>query len=203
MAMTDNGLTDRNAPWRVALRDAMPAKERTALPRVQMPMQPADERVHNNSEVNLGLTPAQAVAEATRCLDCPEPGCIQGCPVSINIPSFIKNIQRGNIGDAARVLALSSSLPAVCGRVCPQERQCESRCIYLKMKKPAVAIGYLERYTADSARDDKLAPSPSPAASNGIKVAVAGSGPAGLSFAGEMVRLGYDVTVFEALHEIG
>ena len=203
MAMTDNGLTDRNAPWRVALRDAMPAKERTALPRVQMPMQPADERVHNNSEVNLGLTPAQAVAEATRCLDCPEPGCIQGCPVSINIPSFIKNIQRGNIGDAARVLALSSSLPAVCGRVCPQERQCESRCIYLKMKKPAVAIGYLERYAADSARDDKLAPSPSPAASNGIKVAVAGSGPAGLSFAGEMVRLGYDVTVFEALHEIG
>ncbi|MDE6286854.1 MAG: FAD-dependent oxidoreductase, partial [Muribaculaceae bacterium] len=144
-----------------------------------------------------------AVTEATRCLDCPEPGCIQGCPVSINIPSFIKNIQRGDIAGAAQVLSLSSSLPAVCGRVCPQERQCESRCIYLKMKKPAVAIGYLERYAADTAREEKLLPPPAPVAPRGIKVAVAGSGPAGLSFAGEMARFGYDVTVFEALHEIG
>ncbi len=201
--MIDNSLTDRNAPWRVELRDAMPARERTSIPRVEMPMQPADERVHNNREVNLGLTRPQAVLEATRCLDCPEPGCMQGCPVSINIPSFIKNIQRGDIAGAAEVLAQSSSLPAVCGRVCPQERQCESRCIYLKMKKPAVAIGYLERFAADTAREENLSPAPAVEDSRDIKVAVAGSGPAGLSFAGEMARLGYDVTVFEALHEIG
>ncbi|MDE6498215.1 MAG: NADPH-dependent glutamate synthase [Muribaculaceae bacterium] len=201
--MTDSNLTDRNAPWRVELRDAITAKERTAIPRVEMPMQEPGERVHNNREVNLGLTPLQAVTEATRCLDCPEPGCIQGCPVSINIPSFIKNIQRGDIAGAAHVLAMSSSLPAVCGRVCPQERQCESKCIYLKMRKPAVAIGYLERYAADTAREQKLLPAPVNMAQRGTKIAVAGSGPAGLSFAGEMARLGYDVTVFEALHEIG
>ncbi|MDE6161116.1 MAG: bifunctional dihydroorotate dehydrogenase B NAD binding subunit/NADPH-dependent glutamate synthase, partial [Muribaculaceae bacterium] len=111
--------TDRNAPWRKQMRDAMSAKERTALPRVEMPMQNAAQRVNNFNEVNIGLSPAQAQAEASRCLDCPEPACIQGCPVSIDIPSFIKNIQHGNIADAAAVLAAASALPAVCGRVCP------------------------------------------------------------------------------------
>lgn len=202
MTMNDE-LTSRNAPWRVALRNAMPASERTAIPRAEMPMLDANERIRSNEEVNLGLTPEQAVLEATRCLDCANPGCMEGCPVSINIPAFIKNVQRGDIRGAATVLNLTSALPAVCGRVCPQERQCESRCIYHKMKKQPVAIGYLERYAADTARLTDNEPAVEAAPSNGIKVAVAGSGPAGLSFAGEMAKLGYDVTVFEALHEIG
>ena len=196
-------LTDRNAPWRCELRAALPAGERTAIPRAVMPMLPPEERVHNNEEVNMGLTPQQAVLEATRCLDCPAPGCVGGCPVGIDIPSFIKNIQRGDIGGAATVLSRSSALPAVCGRVCPQERQCESRCIYLKMKKEPVAIGYLERYAADTARAEGCMAEPIPHRPLGIKVGVVGSGPAGLSFAGEMAARGFDVTVFEALHEIG
>lgn len=198
-----NTLTDRNAAWREELRAAMPAKERTAIPRAVMPMLAPDVRVTNNDEVNLGLTPLQAVTEATRCLDCVDPGCVQGCPVNIDIPSFVKNVQRGDVGAAATVLACSSALPAVCGRVCPQERQCESRCIYNKMKKEPVAIGYLERFAADTARETGVSPTPEPSAPNGIKVAVVGSGPAGLSFAGDMARRGFDVTVFEALHEIG
>ena len=196
-------LTDRNAPWREEMRAAMPAKERTALPRAAMPMQNAEARVHNFDEVNLGLSAEQAAAEATRCLDCPEPTCMQGCPVSINIPSFIKCIQRGDIAGAATVLTATSALPAVCGRVCPQERQCESKCIYQKMRKPPVAIGFLERYAADTARTEGLSPAIEADPSRGIKIAVIGSGPAGLSFAGDMARRGYEVTVFEALHEIG
>lgn len=198
-----NTLTDRNAAWREELRSAIPAKERVAIPRAVMPMLAPDVRVANNDEVNLGLTPLQAVTEATRCLDCAAPGCVQGCPVSIDIPSFVKNVQRGRIDAAAAVLARSSALPAVCGRVCPQERQCESKCIYNKMKKAPVAIGYLERFAADTARETGAQPTPERAAPNGIKVAVVGSGPAGLSFAGDMARRGFDVTVFEALHEIG
>ncbi len=198
-----NTLTDRNAAWREELRSAIPAKERAAIPRAVMPMLAPDVRVTNNDEVNLGLTPLQAVTEATRCLDCADPGCVQGCPVSIDIPSFVKNVQRGRIDAAAAVLARSSALPAVCGRVCPQERQCESKCIYNKMKKAPVAIGYLERFAADTARETGAQPTPERAAPNGIKVAVVGSGPAGLSFAGDMARRGFDVTVFEALHEIG
>lgn len=181
----------------------MSAKERTALPRVEMPMQKAALRVNNFNEVNLGLSPAQAQVEASRCLDCPDPACIQGCPVSIDIPSFIKNIQHGNIAGAAAVLAAASALPAVCGRVCPQERQCESRCIYNKMHKPPVAIGYLERFAADTALASGLMPDADVVSPLNIKVAAIGSGPAGLSFAGDMARHGYDVTVFEALHEIG
>ena len=162
-------------------------------------------RIHNNEEVQQGLSHEQALVEASRCLDCPDPGCVQGCPVNINIPAFIKNIQRGDTADAARVLRLTSALPAVCGRVCPQERQCESRCIYTRMKKPAVAIGWLERFAADHGGDDgeNSAGAIKTAPKNGIKIAVAGSGPAGLSFAGAMAALGYDVTVYEALHEIG
>lgn len=128
---------------------------------------------------------------------------MQGCPVSINIPSFIKNVERGEFLEAARVLKHTSSLPAVCGRVCPQEKQCESQCIHLKMNEPAVAIGNLERFVADYERESGNIILPELAPKNDIKVAVVGSGPAGLSFAGDMVKYGYDVTVFEALHEIG
>lgn len=198
-----NNLSDRNALWREELRAAMPAAERTVIPRAVMPVLDAAERVQNNEEVNRGLTPAQATLEATRCLDCPNPGCVKGCPVSINIPAFIKNVQRGDIRGAATVLNMTSALPAVCGRVCPQEKQCESGCIYLKMHKEPVAIGYLERFAADTAREEHLAPEQIVAPSNGIRIAVVGSGPSGLSFAGDMIKLGYDITVFEALHEIG
>lgn len=194
----------RNAAWRESLRAAMPAKERTAIPRAQMPMLDADYRVHSNDEVNQGLSAEQAVLEATRCLDCPNPTCMEGCPVSIHIPDFIKEIQRGRNDLAAKVLRQTSALPAVCGRVCPQEKQCESRCIYHKMGKEPVAIGYLERFAADAeiaSRNNDSATEKAPRL--GIKVAVAGSGPAGLSFAGAMAQKGYDVDVFEALHEVG
>lgn len=129
---------------------------------------------------------------------------MEGCPVGIDIPGFIKNIERGEIGEAAAVLKQTSALPAVCGRVCPQEKQCESKCFYLqKLKKDPVAIGYLERFAADYERESGHISVPEVAASNGMKVAVIGSGPSGLSFAGDMAKRGYDVTVFEALHEIG
>ena len=141
--------------------------------------------------------------EAKRCLDCANPSCMEGCPVNIEIPSFIKNIERGNYLAAAKVLKHTSALPAVCGRVCPQEKQCESKCIHLKMGKKPVAIGYLERFAADYERESGNISVPEVAAPNGKKIAVIGSGPSGLSFAGDMAKLGYDVTVFEALHEIG
>ncbi len=202
MEKTDHK-TSRDDAWRVGLREAMTARERTAIRRAEMPMLDATYRVSCNEEVNRGLSAEQAVTEATRCLDCPDPQCVTGCPVGINIPRFIKNIQRKDFAAAAAVLKDTSALPAVCGRVCPQEKQCESRCIYTKMKKPAVAIGWLERFAADterlSGRRDAVAKAPA----RGIKVAVAGSGPAGLAFAGYMIKLGYEVTVFEALHEIG
>lgn len=171
-----------------------------------MPQLAPDYRVTNNEEVNLGLSQEQAVLEATRCLDCPDPQCVTGCPVGINIPGFIKNVERGEFAQAAAVLRETSALPAVCGRVCPQERQCESKCIYNKMKKAPVAIGYLERFAADTANaavKDGAEDVVGVPVSNGIKIAVVGSGPAGLSFAGSMARLGYKVHVFEALHEIG
>ncbi len=197
-------LTDRDAEWRKELRSSMKAKERTAIPRVEMPeLDPVYRATTRTEEVNRGLTREQAITEAHRCLDCAKPTCMEGCPVSINIPSFIKNIERGEILNAARVLKSTSALPAVCGRVCPQEKQCESRCIHLKMNEPAVAIGYLERFAADFERESGRMSLPECAPANGIKVAVVGSGPAGLSFAGDMAKLGYDVTVFEALHEIG
>lgn len=160
-------------------------------------------RVTCSEEVNQGLSQGQAILEATRCLDCPDPQCVTGCPVSINIPGFIKNIERRNFAEAAVVLKETSALPAVCGRVCPQERQCESKCIYNKMRKPPVAIGNLERFAADTERLSGNSALPPRMAANGIKIAVVGSGPASLSFAGDMARRGYEVHVFEALHEIG
>ena len=164
----------------------------------------AGYRSHSRKEeVNLGLNEEQALTEAKRCLDCANPSCMQGCPVGINIPGFIKNIERGEFLEAARVLKKTSALPAVCGRVCPQEKQCESKCIHLKMNESAVAIGYLERFAADYERESGQISIPELAPANGIKVAVVGSGPAGLSFAGDMAKKGYSVTVFEALHEIG
>lgn len=196
-------LTDRNAAWREELRKSMSNKDRTNIARVKMTELDGEYRSHNSEEVNQGLTKEQALLEAKRCLDCPKPSCMTGCPVSINIPSFIKNIERGEFLGAAKVLKMTSALPAVCGRVCPQEKQCESQCIHLKMGKPAVAIGYLERFAADYERESGNISLPELAPKNGIKVGVVGSGPAGLSFAGDMAKMGYDVTVFEALHEIG
>ena len=200
----DAELIDRNAEWRVALRGKMKAKDRTNIERCVMPeLDPVYRARSLREEVNRGLTEEMALTEAQRCLDCPYPTCMEGCPVSINIPSFIKNIERGEFGKAAKVLKMTSSLPAVCGRVCPQEKQCESKCMHLKMGKKAVAIGSLERFAADYAREHGELSAPVIAPAKGIKVAVVGSGPAGLSFAGDMAKMGYDVTVFEALHEIG
>ena len=197
-------LTDRKAEWREELRKSMKAKERTMIERVVMPeLDPAYRATTRTEEVNIGLTREQAITEAKRCLDCANPTCMQGCPVSINIPSFIKNIERGEFLNAARVLKSTSALPAVCGRVCPQEKQCESQCMHVKMGHQPVAIGYLERFSADFERESGHISLPEVAEKNDKKIAVIGSGPAGLSFAGDMAKLGYDVTVFEALHEIG
>ena len=194
----------RSIPWREELRKTLKNKDRTQLPRVVMSSVDPVVRSLNYDEVNLGLSIEQAITEAQRCLDCANPTCITGCPVEINIPKFIKNIERGDFLEAAKTLKETSALPAVCGRVCPQERQCESQCFYVqKLNKPAIAIGHLERFAADYERESGNIAIPEIEAANGIKVAVIGSGPAGLSFAGDMVKKGFDVTVFEALHELG
>ena len=177
-------------------------KDRVAIPRVQMPELRPEVRVKSlHEEVNQGLTFEQAITESHRCLNCKNPTCVQGCPVNINIPGFIKTLETGDVLGAAAVIKESSSLPAVCGRVCPQEKQCESQCIHLKMGHPAVAIGYLERFCADFANSqEKKVENKKP---TGAKIAVVGSGPAGLTFAGDAAKYGYEVHVFEALHEIG
>lgn len=206
----------RDAEWRRELRSGMKTKERLGISRVSMPELNPLYRAHRlREEVNQGLTVEMAMREAKRCLDCNNPGCVQGCPVSIDIPRFVKHIERGEFMAAAATLKETSALPAVCGRVCPQEKQCESRCIHHKMKSEPVAIGYLERFAADYERN-ALLKAPHSTSEKGrvtnkdgqsdahrLKVAVVGSGPAGLSFAGEMAKMGYSVTVFEALHEIG
>lgn len=211
MENSNHTISPRDAKWREELRKAHTAKERMAIPRAKMTELPPDYRITCNEEVNQGLSAEQAVLEATRCLDCPDPQCITGCPVAINIPGFVKNIERNRFPEAAAVLKETSALPAVCGRVCPQERQCEAHCIYNKTRREPVAIGYLERFAADYARENRqdgqhpandTAESHRPAG-NGIKIAVVGSGPASLSFAGDMARRGYSIHVFEALHEIG
>ena len=180
-------------------------KDRVAIPRVQMPELRPEVRVKSlHEEVNQGLTFEQAITESHRCLNCKNPTCVQGCPVNINIPGFIKTLETGDVLGAAAVIKESSSLPAVCGRVCPQEKQCESQCIHLKMGHPAVAIGYLERFCADYANaQPKISNLKSQISNTAMKIAVVGSGPAGLTFAGDAAKYGYEVHVFEALHEIG
>lgn len=204
----DESDTSRDAAWRKALRTSLKPKERLAIERVKMPeLEPYYRARKLKEEVNQGLTAEMAMREASRCLDCANPGCVEGCPVGIDIPRFIKHIEKGEFITAAHVLKETSALPAVCGRVCPQEKQCESRCMHHKMKSMPVAIGYLERFAADYERkSQRNSPEKVEAPINHSekqKVAVVGSGPAGLSFAGEMTKRGYAVTVFEALHEIG
>ena len=197
-------LLDRNAAWRKELAGSMKAKERGEIARCVMgELDPVYRATTRTEEVNTGLTVQQALTEAKRCLDCAKPTCMEGCPVSINIPSFIKNIERGQFLEAAKVLKATSALPAVCGRVCPQEQQCESKCMHLKLGHQAVGIGNRERFAADFERNSGKMALPECAPKNGIKVAIVGSGPAGLSCAGDLAKAGYDVTVFEALHEIG
>lgn len=204
----------RDEQWRADLRKSMPPKQRTAIPRVKMAELPPEYRIKTHQEVGQGLSLEQAVLEATRCLDCPDPGCVKGCPVHNDIPGFIKNIERRHYSDAIRVLSRTTVLPAVCGRVCPQENQCEASCTYIKMGKEAVAIGNLERFAADFEREvSGYIPfeqahansdvSERPKQFFPIKVAVVGSGPSGLAFAGDMCRRGYRVTLFEALSQYG
>ena len=201
-----DGTSEHSATLSVAPFEGT-AKDRVAIPRVKMNELEPEERVKSlYAEVNQGLTFEQAVTEAHRCLNCKKPTCVEGCPVNINIPGFIKQLEIGNVLGAAQIIGESSTLPAVCGRVCPQEKQCEAQCIHLKMGKEAVAIGYLERFVADNAPKAPVSEFQSfnvPGSKVGKKVAVVGSGPAGLAFAGDMAKYGYDVTVFEALHEIG
>ena len=181
-------------------------KDRVAIPRVQMPELRPEVRVKSlHEEVNRGLTFDQAITESHRCLNCKNPSCVQGCPVNINIPGFIKTLEKGDILGAAAIIKESSSLPAVCGRVCPQEKQCEANCIHHKMGHQPVAIGYLERFCADYANNSESSQPRNPRTPSvpSKKIAVVGSGPAGLTFAGDAAKYGYEVHVFEALHEIG
>jgi len=195
---------ERVQEWRKELRKTVKPKERTSRERTEMEEQDALIRSGNFDEVNLGLSTEIAVSEAQRCLDCPDPTCIDGCPVNINIPKFVKKIESQDFLGAATVLKESSTLPAVCGRVCPQEKQCELTCFYtIKLNKPPVAIGFLERFAADYERNSGEASVPEVAEENNIKVAAVGAGPASLAWAADMRKWGYDVTVFEALHEIG
>ena len=195
---------ERSQEWRTEIRKSIKAKERMDKTRANMPEEDPNVRNRSNVEVNSGLTAEQAVLEAQRCIDCPNPTCMTGCPVGINIPKFIKKIETEDFLGAAAVLKDTNGLPAVCGRVCPQEKQCEAQCFYtIKMGKPAVAIGFLERFAADYERDSGQMAVPETAEFNNIKLAVIGSGPAGLAAAGDLAKFGYDVTVFEALHEIG
>lgn len=169
--------------------------------RIPVAEQPADVRAKNFEEVCLGYTEEEAIQEASRCLNCKKPLCVTKCPVSIHIPEFIQQVKEGNFAEAAKIIAQDSALPAVCGRVCPQETQCESKCV-LGIKGEPVSIGKLERFVADWARENGIKP-PAPAQKNGHKVAVIGSGPSGLTCAGDLAKLGYDVTIFEALHKAG
>jgi len=178
------------------------AERATQIPRQPMPEQPAESRIHNFEEVPFGLTPEQAVMEAKRCLQCKKPACVAGCPVGIDIPGFIKLIADEDFLGAARLLKRDNALPAVCGRVCPQEDQCEGLCILARKGDP-VAVGNLERFAADFERTSGQIETPAVAEPNGIRVAIVGSGPAGLTAAGELARMGYDATIFEALHEPG
>ncbi len=195
---------ERDTEWRAELRKSMKAKERTDRPRTHMPEAEPLKRNKNSEEVNKGLAADNAVFEAGRCLDCAKPTCIEGCPVGINIPKFIKQIEASDFAGAATTLKETNALPAVCGRVCPQEKQCEASCFYtVSLKKDPIAIGHLERFAADHERNNGNISVPVVEKPNGIRIGIIGSGPAGLACASDMAKYGYDVTVFEALHELG
>lgn len=195
---------ERKAEWRDKIRKGIKSKDRTGIPKIKMPEEDPKVRNKSNVEVNKGLTLELALSESQRCLDCASPTCIIGCPVGTNIPKFIKYLEAGEILEAAKVLKENNSLPAICGRVCPQEIQCEAQCFYVKkLNGEGAAIGHLERFVADYEREHGYASIPTIAESNGVKMAVIGSGPAGLTVAGELAKFGYDVTVFEALHDLG
>jgi glutamate synthase (NADPH) small chain len=194
----------RDQEWRRELKKRIPAKERIEIERIRMPEVDAAERIKSNIEVNRGISSEMAIQEAQRCLDCIDPQCINGCPVKVDIPSFVKHIETGEFLEAAASIKKNNVFPSICGRVCPQEIQCEAKCIYVtRLKKEAVAIGYLERFAADFESQSGHIFTPEIQDSNHIKVAVIGSGPAGLAAAGDLVKFGYEVTVFEALHEFG
>jgi glutamate synthase (NADPH) small chain len=194
----------RDQEWRKELKKKLTAKERTVIERVRMPEVDPELRTRSNVEVNMGISADMAVNEAKRCLDCVEPECMKGCPVGVDIPAFIKYVEAGEFLRAAESVKKNNVFPSICGRVCPQEIQCEARCIYgVKLKKEPVAIGYLERFVADYENNSGNGYKPEILTLNGIKVAVIGSGPAGLAAAGDLTKMGYDVTVFEALHEFG
>lgn len=195
---------ERKAEWRDKLRKEIKSKDRTQIPKIHMIEEDPLVRNKSHIEVNKGLTLELALQESRRCLDCVAPTCVDGCPVGTNIPKFIKYIEAGDILGAAKVLKENNSLPAICGRVCPQEVQCEAQCVYVKkLKGEGSAIGHLERFAADYDREHGTVSIPEIAESNGIKIGVIGSGPAGLTVAGELAKMGYDVTVFEALHNLG
>ena len=202
-ALAAEVLAEFEKGWRKDLRRAVPVKERMKIGRRPMPQRAASERNKDFSEVNLGLTAEEAVEEARRCLDCAKPGCLAGCPVRIDIPSFVKLVEKGDFAAAAAKIREANSLPAICGRVCPQESQCEESCHLKKASGVAVAIGNLERFVSDSERLGGGAVLPQLPPPTGHKVAVVGAGPAGLTVAGEMARAGHRVTVFEALHDAG
>ena len=203
MVSAQNTINRRDDDWRVELREQMKAKERSQIERVKMTEEDSGLRIRSNTEVNKGISLEEAMKEAKRCLDCVSPTCMEGCPVGIDIPRFIKNIERGDIFESIKVIKETNTFPAVCGRVCPQEVQCESKCTYIKMKKEPVAVGYLERFAADYELENKLCCLPEISKKNNIKVAVIGSGPAGMAAASDLAKAGYKVTVFEALHDYG
>jgi glutamate synthase (NADPH) small chain len=199
-----NRMEQRDQEWRKALKKTITAKERTGIERIKMPEVDADVRIKSNVEVNIGINAAMAMQEAKRCLDCADPQCIKGCPVGVDIPTFIKYVEAGEFLKAAASIKENNVFPSICGRVCPQEVQCEAQCLYTtKLKKEAVAIGNLERFVADFENQSGQAFTPDIPPGNHIKVAVIGSGPAGLAAAGDLAKFGYDVTVFEALHAFG
>jgi glutamate synthase (NADPH) small chain len=189
--------------WRKELRKSVPIKERMKIPRQKMPEREPGERNRDFGEVNKGLNTAAAVLEAQRCWDCANPGCVSGCPVSIDIPSFIKLIEKRDFAAAIRKIKETNSLPAICGRVCPQETQCEIVCNLRKATGVPVAIGNMERFISDFERREGQVFLPEIPASTGKRVAIIGAGPAGLTVAGELAKKGHAVTIFEALHIAG
>ncbi len=183
-------------------RKKLKTKERLKIPRQPMPEQDPKERIRNFDEVPLGFSPELAMKEAQRCLQCPDPPCVKGCPVEIDIPGFISKIEEGDFKGAVNIIKKTNLLPAITGRVCPQDEQCEEVCVLGKKFKP-VAIGNLERFVADFERENNLIDIPPKEAPKGKKVAVIGAGPAGLTVAADLIQKGYDVTIFEALHKPG